>query len=429
MCGLNFSTNRFELRRMNELISHRGIRSKVRGNLGSVRLPIQGLDPKYDGPYDSGRWRIAYVGEVYEHKYESDIIYVLDAWESEGIEPFKNFDGMWSFVLWDSLKGEYHVVTDHLAKKPLYINHLLQISSEIKALIVPDHKEADEFYYSWIARAGICPFENTPFKNIKKIPPGSHWIIKNQEIIQKNTYRTLKPYSHGSIRGLLERAVKNRLTSDVPISILCSGGLDSTIIYKLASQIKDDITVVHIENDEAEYLEYLKPIKNLEQVVIEKGWLLSSVLYYNEGPSDLGSMIPQYLISKNIDSAKTPVLLTGDGADECFLGYSRAQEYDSRYYDIFSELIYYHIPRLDKLSSAFTFELRSPFLSTKVVETALSLKYEKSKGKQVLKDAFSDIVPKEIIERKKQPLRFISPRDLKWRYDLISQSRKAVYEH
>ena len=164
-------------------------------------------------------------------------------------------------------------------------------------------------------------------------------------------------------------------------------------------------------------------------VEMEKGWLLSTVLYYNEGPADLGSMIPQYMMSKNLDAAKTPVLLTGDGADECFLGYSRAQEYDSRYYDVFSELVYYHIPRLDKLSSAFTFELRSPFLSTKLVETALWLKYEESKGKQVLKDSFKDIVPKEIIERKKQPLRFMSPRDMKWRYDLIKQCRKVTYEH
>ena len=62
MCGLNFSPNRFDLKRMNEKIAHRGIRHKVKGNLGSVRLPIQGLDLKYDGPFDKGRWRIAYVG-------------------------------------------------------------------------------------------------------------------------------------------------------------------------------------------------------------------------------------------------------------------------------------------------------------------------------------------------------------------------------
>lgn len=414
---------------MNEKIAHRGIRHKVKGNLGSVRLPIQGLDLKYDGPFDKGRWRIAYVGEVYGHDHESDITYVIDAWDSEGIHPFKNFDGMWSFVLWDSLQGEYHVVTDHLAKKPLYINDRLQVSSEIKALIIPGQNEADELYYSWIARTGFCPFENTPFKNIKKIPPGSHWIIKNNEITQKNIYKTITPEPHGDVRDLLENAVKNRLTSDVPISILCSGGIDSTIVYKLATQFTDDITVVHVENDESEYLEYLKPIKNLKMIEMEKGWLLSTVLYYNEGPADLGSMVPQYMMSKNLDAAKTPVLLTGDGADECFLGYSRAQEYDSRYYDVFSELVYYHIPRLDKLSSAFTFELRSPFLSTKLVETALWLKYEKSKGKQVLKDSFKDIVPKEIIERKKQPLRFMSPRDMKWRYDLIKQCRKVTYEH
>ena len=76
------------------------------------------------------------------------------------------------------------------------------------------------------------------------------------------------------------------------------------------SCLADDITVVHVENDESEYLEYLKPIKNLKMVEMEKGWLLSTVLYYNEGPADLGSMIPQYMMSKNLDAAKTPVLLT-----------------------------------------------------------------------------------------------------------------------
>jgi len=127
--------------------------------------------------------------------------------------------------------------------------------------------------------------------------------------------------------------------------------------------------------------------------------------YWNETPIDLGSVIPQYHLFEAVAKEGLRIVLSGDGADELFGGYRRINEYDSQGSDVFHELTYYHLPRLDKMSMAYTTELRSPFLGHDVVDFALTLPFEERKNKKILKEAFSDIVPIEIIERTKVPLK------------------------
>jgi asparagine synthetase B (glutamine-hydrolysing) len=124
-----------------------------------------------------------------------------------------------------------------------------------------------------------------------------------------------------------------------------------------------------------------------------------------EEPVDLGSVVPQFQIGRAVQAAGFNVCLSGDGADELFGGYRRAKEYDSQYSDIFSELVHYHNPRIDKCMMASTVELRSPFLAPKVIQAAMFLPYEDRTSKQALKRAFDDIVPEEILAREKHPLK------------------------
>jgi hypothetical protein len=97
--------------------------------------------------------------------------------------------------------------------------------------------------------------------------------------------------------------------------------------------------------------------------------------------------------------------MTGDGADEVFGGYRRASEYDSQWSDVFCELPYYHLPRLDRVMMRETIELRSPFLAPAVVAHGLSLPRELRTQKQALKRAFKGLVPDRIINRPKHPLK------------------------
>ena len=129
---------------------------------------------------------------------------------------------------------------------------------------------------------------------------------------------------------------------------------------------------------------------------------LERCLRYNETPVDLGSMIPQFRLMEKV---KEKVILTGDGADELFGGYRRVDDYDSQLSDVFQELPFYHMPRLDRASMRSTVELRSPFLGHDVVRFALRLPWEDRTHKRILKDAFSDVLPQEILDRPKEPLK------------------------
>lgn len=437
MCGINLTFGEDEIRQMNRALWHRGYRlnhKKLKNNLylGHVRLPIQGLDPINDHPITDGRYTTAMVGEIFNYKEldptaNSDLPVFLKYYKEEGVDCFKRFDGFWSIIIYDAHTRETHAFTDFLAKKPLYIRRepFPAISSEIKALSLLGKNTFDETYFSAVAKWGYCPEGRTPFNEIIKIPAGAHVIIDRWGEITHTIYTELKPRKTSI--NCLRKAVKNRIVSDVPISILMSGGLDSTIIYYLMREFVDEMTIFHIDNKEAEYLNYIdfRPGDKVIELSLGKGntnFDMDQVLYYNEGPVDLGSMIPQYLLSEAIRKQGFNVCLSGDGADELFGGYKRINDYDSQYSDIFHELVFYHLPRLDKLMMANTVELRCPFLARGVLEYAMALPYEQRLNKIALKQAFRGVVPKEIIERKKQPLRY----RVDWRHDLIESYRDLM---
>ena len=111
-----------------------------------------------------------------------------------------------------------------------------------------------------------------------------------------------------------------------------------------------------------------------------------------------------------------------------FGGYRRSLDYDSQYSDIFDELVYYHIPRLDKLMMSQTIELRCPFLSKDVIEGSLALPYSERMDKKYLRNLFSDILPSEIYNRKKLPLKSkqVLNDGLQWRYLLMQEFKKII---
>jgi len=408
---------------MNKLLAHRGIREThvelEKGIfLGHVRLPIQGLGECFDHPYTFGPITGAFVGEIFNYnsidsRAKSDLPVLIHSYFEEGDEAFKRFDGFWAVILYNKIQREFRVMVDFLAKKPLYMRlDTLGISSEIKALIPLGDVSLNKTYISAVHKWGYCPDYTTIFNEIVKIPPGGCVVIDHKGQIKGTyIYDKLEPKLL-LISNELTLAVKNRTVSDVPISLLMSGGLDSTIIYYLLREFQENIKIFHIANDEAQYLDYIdfRPgdqVTSLEiPTEITNTTTLQDILYYNDGPVDLGSMIPQFLLAKEIRKHGISVCLSGDGADELFGGYKRAMQYDSQYSDIFHELVFYHLPRLDKMMMSSMVELRSPFLARSVIEAAMALPYFTRMGKNGLKAIFQGIIPKEILDREKKPLRF-----------------------
>ena len=441
MCGLNFTwTDSIDA--MQNVISHRGrvgcdhvYRDEGGACLGHVRLPIQGLGAEHDQPIYRHGIYWAFTGEFYnfrEHdpEAECDAHVLIDLVNEGRVDALRDIDWMGNLVWYDPELDEVTLVTDFLAKKPLYIHTPTgSISSEIKALAILEGfaVETDELYFSSVSKWGYHIGDRTPYQNIRKVPPCTVMTINSEaEVTWQHQYDELRP-KRGNIREAIERAVENRMVSDVPVSILLSGGLDSTIVYELAKRHRPDIQAVHIENNEQTWLSELS-IENLLKAELLPSSDLDEILYYNEGPVDLGSMLAQYALAQAL-RGKTSVVITGDGADELFGGYRRSMEYDSQMSDIFEELVYYHLPRLDKLMMSATIEQRSPFLARDVIEMAMELPHSLRRNKNHLKDLFCDIVPPSILDRPKLPLksRQVLSSPIKWRQKLIKDYRRIMY--
>jgi asparagine synthase (glutamine-hydrolysing) len=407
-------------------IGHRGIRYKTTSGsnfslFGHVRLPIQGLGVEFDQPVrhntTTNQFVGVYVGEIFNKdtwmpNVPSDVPLMMQILRDEKRDRrLKELDGFWSTVHINT-KGNIEARTDHLGIKPLYIHKKLGIiASEIRAIeaVAGGQLTVDEIFKSNVAKWGYDPTGRTPFKEVSRLEPGTS-VVWNMRTFKKDKYWSIRAVEHkATIQKLVTQAIKLRMIGDLPIAVLCSGGLDSTIVAKVAESTNKPLTVFHVLNvspGDTENFNKITWAKNVTVVTVElDDSLIQEAMIATEEPVDLGSVLPQYLLGKVLKKHGFNVVLTGDGADELFGGYRRAMEYDSQASDIFCELVHYHLPRLDKTMMWSTVELRSPFLAPVVIEKALSLPYKDRRNKDILREAFKDVVPEHILNRKKEPLK------------------------
>jgi len=443
MCGILLTNDGSE--KVLNSIQHRGIEKSVIEKNGFFlchhRLPIQTSDgDDWNQPREiSPGVFLMFNGEIFNYEksnYSSDIEYlcsIFSMYKGGSFQMFcamflpriQTWDGFWSIVIYDSNNKEVIAFTDPLGKKCLYYNQDGEISSEIKSLY-HSQSPVDEHFISSVRKWGYVTNDSTPFGDVKRFLPNNiyHYSLDNPDF--KITYPNYyKGFEHPieELKGCtyeehlewlwnkMFESVQNRLVSkNYPISLLVSGGLDSSIIAAILSELNADVKWFSIENGEKEYIDILRKHLNKEVTFLDYSMDDSIVkeIYqiWNEGPIDLGSVIPQYHLFEAVKKfGGYRIVLSGDGSDELFGGYSRINEYDSQKSDVFDELSFYHLPRLDKMSMAHTLELRSPFLHLDIVRFALHLPLEWRKGKQILKDTFSPLLPSEIVDRKKEALK------------------------
>lgn len=420
MCGIIISRSRV----LYPFIGHRGTEysevSRDGMTYGHWRLPIQTREGDgWNQPIQCANGKLLlFNGEIYNYpkSYNNDVEYLKDCLELTGthglIRESNKWDGMWAICIVEE-GNKIIAFTDPLGKKQLYVNSMGEICSEIRPIVI-NWKDWDLTYKSQCLKWGYSASNRTPWNHVKRIIPNRVVTICNNLKIQTSnedyfswdmgsrTWSCRDPYV---LRYLLEQSVKRRvLTSNEPIACLLSGGLDSSIISFLSHQISSGVGFYYVDNGEGKYALEMGQIMGVDVAQIYPNYSdnLETIFRWNETPIDLGSVIPQHDL---IEAVKETVILTGDGADELFGGYRRAKEYDSQYSDIFDELPYYHLPRLDRASMRFTKELRSPFLSHNVVRFALNCPRELRIDKKILKDAFRGDIPNSIIERPKLPLK------------------------
>lgn len=398
------------------IIDRRGTRSSQLGPIYHRRLPIVGLDASNDQPMRSsvGSWIIAFVGEILDFRerdrgYECDAELVADLWTKDGPKLFSDRDGFWHIVAYNEETGLLHLLCDYLAQKPLYYRtDFGGCASEPVACALLAPTDPDYVYLSAVRKWGYCPEAwRTPFRQVRRVMPGQHVVMNEGGRIYDEVTDPILPASVApkELKVEIEAAVRRRVeSSDVPVACLLSGGLDSSIVYTLARRY-GRVHPYYVTGDEDDLFEE-SMVRLVAQDPVDKvRWTdfdLTEAIGIMQEPIDLGSLIPQCALSSIVSET---VCLTGDGADELFGGYSRAQNYDSQYSDIFHELVCWHLPRLDRVMMNNLTEVRSPFLARKVVQAALGLPRELRINKRILRDLFMEDVPAEVLYQKKKPLK------------------------
>jgi asparagine synthase (glutamine-hydrolysing) len=445
MCGIILTTRAEKNPAILDSIKHRGIESSLESldqvTLCHHRLPIQTLDgDEWNQPREIAPGiYMMFNGEIFNYdqsKYGSDTEYLcslFSGYKGGNMQFFaamylphiQTWDGFWAIVLYNSNNGNIIAFTDPLGKKCLYKNDLGEICSEIKGLRSP-LDEIDESYISSVRKWGYNKDNRTPFKSIKRILPNTIYFYNISSPLFDETYgpyyRTWEspiPELEGAdyethmgwLWDKMFESVGNRLVSkNYPISLLISGGLDSSIIAAVLHNMKANVKWFSIENGETPFVNelgaHLSTQINFLDYDMDSSKNAPIYTLWNETPVDLGSVIPQYHLFEAVKKhSGYRIVLSGDGSDELFGGYSRIHEYDSQQSDVFEELPYYHLPRLDKMSMAHTLELRSPFLNLDIVRFALHLPIEWRTDKKILKDTFGPMLPQSIVDRKKEALK------------------------
>jgi asparagine synthase (glutamine-hydrolysing) len=380
-------------------------------------------------------------GEIFNYdkkKYDNDVEYLQEYFQTtmnidDIIDEVNKWDGFWSIVL--SNGKDVVAFTDPLGKKQLYYNiHTHEICSEVKGLTRTG--VIDQQFISTVNKWGYNTDDRTMWEDVKRIMPNTIYSFefgKKDYSAINNYYDWSKNVPECSIYDLLEESVNRRLISKkYKVSSLFSAGLDSTIILYFLRKFGVDVDVYSIDNaEDGEFVRFMEKewdlnLKFLDvdpnNIPHEKKMEIYDI---NDSMIDLGSVLPQYYLFKDIPNK---IVLTGDGADELFGGYRRISEYDSQKSDVFEELPFYHLVRIDRMSMHFTIECRNPFLGHDVVKRALQLPFSERTHKKILKDEFRGLIPDEIIDRKKNPLKIskIRENEKEYRSNLIQDYLKHL---
>lgn len=523
--------------RMLDTMVHRGpdsagIYNSQNYNAGMRRLMINDLETGDQPLYNEDKSIVLfYNGEIYNYKFlrkdlgekghrfntNSDGEVICHLYEEYGEKLFEKLNGMFAIALWIQKEKKLLLGRDIQGEKPLYYflssEKDLVFASEIKSIVkFPGIDKSIDYQAIWDFPTFLwVPEPNTIYSNIKALPPG-HILISTPDEVQikafpNNFYSKDIALTDGELiketKTVVEEAVISRLLSDVPVGSFLSSGLDSSIVTSIASKHLSELSTFtigfddlddpyHGKSDESQYAAYYAKLLGTKHHTIKvtgKDFLDKLPIFANYGdqPFAVSSGLGILSVAEVAKNAGIKVLLSGDGADECFGGYSwyefisnnfgRAEgEFDSvsfqnfglpleerlkiinsfspmkkawawHYYaseneksDLFNRDLFaqplsslswfeqnnrkkewaskdyitqdrqFYFPnemlrKVDRMTMAYSIEGRAPFAAASVLSFAdklpMRVLIKEGKLKWILRKAFEDILPQEVIFRPK----------------------------
>ena len=429
MCGIagvidslaTAEQNREILTAMLSKIKHRGeeehtyeIKVLPHGAFGCNRLAIVDREHGYQPITNAQGTLLAILnGEIYNHQQLEQeltemgyqfrthcdtevLVYGYQEWKEQLID---HLDGKFAFVVYDHHADTFLAARDHIGIKPLYYLHddnRYLIASEMKSLL---------------------PFG----QHIQTLQPG-HILTQNGAYAYDWLAPQPQPESEAAIiatfKELLKAAVKKRVTTDLPIGVIFSGGLDSAAILSLASRYHTNITALTVGFEGATDIpvaqRYCKEMGiphriihlNIEDMVHN----LPETIYYGETFESIDIMdacviSPAFKLAQEMG---LKIVLSGEGSDEVLAGYDFFKEFpDPQYLMTYrlSNLHWTDLQRVDRCSMRYTVEARIPFLDRAFLNFAyhvpMALKLRNGIEKWILREAMKDDLPDYILHRPK----------------------------
>ena len=348
-------------------------------NLGFVRLSIRDLSEAAMQPMsdDDKKVWITYNGEIYgEGKLKEELLrkgytfrttsdteVILNAYLEYGDKFVDYIDGMFAIAIYDMRVKKIFLYRDRVGIKPLfyyYDGQHFTYASEMKAILelhknITFNRDSSAIYDYFTYR--YIPEPKTLYEKIYKVEPAFKLIFDLKDrSVKKEKYWKLKVNPrleakrskdkvYAKTRELIHRSVREQLVSDVPVGTFLSGGIDSSIvsaeIYSMTQNVHAFSMGFEIKNVKEQIYDetgYARKLAELYQFPITYGQFDSTQLYklkknirkwFDEPFADT-SCYPTYAISRMAKENGVPVILTGDGGDEVFGGYSRYTAFNEK---------------------------------------------------------------------------------------------------
>jgi asparagine synthase (glutamine-hydrolysing) len=355
------------LDRMCRRITHRGPDEqgtivRDRAALGMRRLSIIDLKTGQQPIFDcAGNLAIVFNGEIYNYKTlkkdlesrghrfktNSDTETIVHLYEEFGADCVSHLRGMFAFAIYDFREETLFIARDRVGKKPLFYSLTERgnfvFGSELKVLL--EHGEisrkidfaALDAYLTF----GYVPEEFCIFKDVHKLAPGHFLLFKNGELTTRQYWDFDYSENHEIkseaeyieiLREKIREAVRVRLISEVPLGAFLSGGVDSSSIVAMMAQLSETPVKtfsIGFNEDTFNELKFARLAAkhfNTEHhefiVTPDLVEIVDDLVRHFDEPFADSSALPTYMVSKMARSFVT-VVLSGDGGDELFAGYTR----------------------------------------------------------------------------------------------------------
>lgn len=378
----------------------------------------------------SGRWALCYNGEVFNHaelrlrlqgegrtfRSVSDTEVVLEAWLAWGEAALTEFRGEFAFAVLDRSDETVVLARDPAGIKPLYWTQQdgrLALASEIKALAgagIPVHEVPPGHVGQ--ARGDRAPILH-PYIDLHRLGEGEPMIDDVDEAV-------------AAVRSAVTTAIARRVDTDLPVGVILSGGLDSSLVATQVARLHPDCTAFTVGAPGSEDLDYatrvaadlgmrhvaitLEP-RSVGADAVRQAVRVSECTEYGDAINAVVSMAA----FRAVHQQGIKVVLTGDGSDELFGGYTMyseaagdAQRVRQLFLHRIADLSRTELQRVDRTSMGQCVEARVPYLDLDLLLLAMRIpiafKVRDGYEKWVLRQAFRDDLPDYVLARHKNPM-------------------------